>query len=160
MILNSVKTRRALSLLVFYILCLAVLVIVAYPVLWMLLGSLKESWEVTTYPFSLPLQPTLENYREAWHSVNMGRLLFNSTFISVTVALGKIVLSMTAAFAFTYFGDFRGKYFFFVVILITHMLPLPIRIVPTFELMMVTLASCWVRSARNPARARSGGWGV
>ena len=65
----------------------------------------------------------------------MGRLLLNSTFISVSVALGKIVLSMMAAFAFTYFGEFRGKYFFFVIIFITHMLPLPIRIVPTFELM-------------------------
>ena len=72
---------------------------------------------------------------EAWRTVNMGRLLFNSAFMSVTVSLGKIVLSVMAAFAFVYFGDFRGKNLFFVLILITHMLPLPIRIVPTFELM-------------------------
>jgi sn-glycerol 3-phosphate transport system permease protein len=65
----------------------------------------------------------------------MGRLLFNSTFMSVLVSAGKIVLSMLAAIAFTYFGEFRGKPFFFILILITHMLPLPIRIVPTFELM-------------------------
>ncbi len=65
----------------------------------------------------------------------MGRLLFNSVYCCDYVALGKIVLSITSAFAFTYFGDFRGKYFFFVIILITHMPPLPIRIVPTFELM-------------------------
>lgn len=66
--------------------------------------------------------------------MNLGRLLFNSTLISVAVSAGKILLSLLAAFAFTYFGDFRGKTTFFILILITHMLPLPIRIVPTFEL--------------------------
>jgi sn-glycerol 3-phosphate transport system permease protein len=83
----------------------------------------------------MPGYNTVHNYVAAWKAVNMGRLLFNSTFISVAVAFGKIILSLMAAFAFTYFGDFRGKGLFFVIILITHMLPLPIRIVPTFELM-------------------------
>ncbi|MFW5736591.1 MAG: hypothetical protein ACOCXB_04460 [Halanaerobium sp.] len=65
----------------------------------------------------------------------MGKLLFNSAFISIATAVGKIVLSLSAAFAFVYFGDFPGKNLLFVMILITHMLPLPIRIVPTYQLM-------------------------
>jgi len=77
----------------------------------------------------------IKNYTEAWNRSNMGRLLFNSAFISIVTALGKIVLSISAAFAFVYFGDFKGKNIFFVIILITHMLPLPIRIVPTYQLM-------------------------
>jgi sn-glycerol 3-phosphate transport system permease protein len=51
------------------------------------------------------------------------------------VALGKIAFSVAAAFAFTYFRDFPGKNVCFVLILLTHMLPLPVRIVPTFQLM-------------------------
>jgi sn-glycerol 3-phosphate transport system permease protein len=65
----------------------------------------------------------------------MGRLLLNTTGISIAVSIGKIALALLAAFAFTYFGNFRGKYFLFFLILITHMLPLPIRIVPTYQLM-------------------------
>jgi len=53
--------------------------------------------------------------------------------LALLVALGKIALSIIGAFAFVYF-EFRGKTFFFLMILITHMLPLPVRIVPTFEL--------------------------
>jgi sn-glycerol 3-phosphate transport system permease protein len=73
--------------------------------------------------------------RLAWTKVNLGRLLANSFVISISVALGKIVLSILAAFAFTYFRDFPGKSLLFIVILITHMLPLPVRIVSTFQLM-------------------------
>ncbi len=110
--------------------------IIAFPMIFAFIVSTHTFEDVFTYPPKFSLSGNIvENYKNAWESVDMGRLLFNSTFISVGVALGKIVLSMTAAFAFTYFGDFRGKYFFFVIIFITHMLPLPIRIVPTFELM-------------------------
>ncbi|MDY0093716.1 MAG: ABC transporter permease subunit [Candidatus Vecturithrix sp.] len=110
--------------------------IIAFPMLFAFIVSTHTFQDVFTYPPKFfPGTNLIENYQKAWHSVNMGRLLFNSAFISVSVALGKIVLSITSAFAFTYFGDFRGKYLFFVIILITHMLPLPIRIVPTFELM-------------------------
>jgi sn-glycerol 3-phosphate transport system permease protein len=129
------KRSRAFTIFIHVVLIVAVLII-AFPVFFAFIVSTHPFEDVFTYPPKFTFGGNIiENYREAWDSVNMGRLLLNSTFISVAVALGKIVLSMTAAFAFTYFGDFRGKYFFFIIILITHMLPLPIRIVPTFELM-------------------------
>ncbi len=129
------KQSRRFTIFIHVVLGLAVLII-AFPVVFAFIVSTHTFEDVFTYPPKfLPGGNLLNNYRAAWESVNMGRLLLNSTFISVSVALGKIVLSMMAAFAFTYFGEFRGKYFFFVVIFITHMLPLPIRIVPTFELM-------------------------
>jgi len=111
-------------------------VVIAFPVFYAFIVSTQSFQDVFVYPPKFtPGNDTLQNYVAAWKTVKMGRLLFNSTLISVAVAIGKIVLSLMAAFAFTYFGDFRGKGLFFVIILITHMLPLPIRIVPTFELM-------------------------
>jgi sn-glycerol 3-phosphate transport system permease protein len=86
-------------------------------------------------PRLIPGTSLLENVRLAWTKVGLGRLLANSLLISISVALGKIGLSILAAFAFTYFRDFPGKNLLFVVILITHMLPLPVRIVSTFQLM-------------------------
>ncbi len=137
------KQSKAFSIFLHIFLSAAVLII-AFPMLYAFIVSTHSFQDVFNYPpkFSIG-HNILENYKNAWQSVDMGRLLLNSTFISVAVALGKIVLSMTAAFAFTYFGEFRGKYFFFVIIFITHMLPLPIRVVPTFELMK---AFGWVDS--------------
>jgi len=48
------------------------------------------------------------------------------------VAIGKIVISILSAFAIVYF-DFRGKTFAFWMIFVTLMLPIPVRIVSTYE---------------------------
>jgi sn-glycerol 3-phosphate transport system permease protein len=111
------------------------ILVIAFPVFFALVTSTHSFQESFSFPPKFHVgSHLLENYRTAWERVNLGRLLFNSTLISVAVSAGKILLSLLAAFAFTYFGDFPGKTTFFILILITHMLPLPIRIVPTFEL--------------------------
>jgi sn-glycerol 3-phosphate transport system permease protein len=111
-------------------------VIIAFPLLFAFVVSTQDFRELFDYPPRLlPSGSVVENYTHAWQKVRLGRLMLNSTGISLAVALGKIVLSLLAAFAFTYFPDFRGKSLFFVMILITHMLPVPVRIVPTFQLM-------------------------
>jgi sn-glycerol 3-phosphate transport system permease protein len=81
----------------------------------------------------LPGSHFLENVRFAWRQAQLGRLLLNTSFVAIAVAMGKILLSIFGAFAFVYF-DFKGKGIIFILILITHMLPLPVRIVPTYEL--------------------------
>lgn len=111
------------------------IMLILFPMYYTLILSTQSPAEFYTYPPILrPGSSLVENYRIAWERINMGRLLANTFFISISVAVGKIALSILAAFAFTYF-QFRGKSVFFVLILITHMLPLPVRIVPTYELM-------------------------
>lgn len=120
---------------VHFFLIISVLLI-SFPIIYALLVSTLNVNEVYSSPPSLRIGSNIiNNYKAAWNRSNMGKLLLNSAFISVTTAIGKIILSICAAFAFTYFGNFKGKNIFFVVILITHMLPLPIRIVPTYQLM-------------------------
>ncbi len=117
------------------LLALAALVVV-FPVLYAAQISTLTFQEVFVFPPPLlPGRAFLDNLREAWEKVGLGRLLLNSAGIAAAVATGKIVLSLMAAFAFTYFRDFPGKRVCFVLILVTHMLPLPVRIVPTFQLM-------------------------
>jgi len=114
---------------------LSVIVVMLFPMFYAIVLSTQSPAEYYRFPPRLiPGSTLVENYRIAWERVNMGRLLLNTGFISIAVALGKIGLSLLAGFAFTYF-QFRGKYGFFILILITHMLPLPVRIVPTYELM-------------------------
>jgi len=127
--------RRVLMPALAHAIMIVALVMIMFPVFYAAILSTQSPSEYYHYPPDLtPGSSLVQNYRTAWQRANLGRLVANTTFIAMTVSIGKIFLSIMAAFAFVYF-DFRGKAFFFAMILITHMLPLPVRIVPTFELM-------------------------
>ena len=78
------------------------------PILYALQISTLGFQDVFVFPPRImPGGAFLDNLTRAWEKVGLGRLLANSLAISLAVALGKIVLSVMAAFAFTYFGRFR-----------------------------------------------------
>jgi sn-glycerol 3-phosphate transport system permease protein len=60
-------------------------------------------------------------------------MLFNSFIMAVLIAVGKIILALSSAFALVYF-DFPFKKACFMLIFATMMLPVEVRIVPTFQL--------------------------
>ncbi len=114
---------------------IALVVVLAFPVYYALVTSTLSFREAYQYPPRLlPGTEFLSNLHEAWVRASFGRLFFNSTVISLVVAFVKIVLSLLAAFAYTHFR-FRGAGFLFALSMITQMLPLPVRILPTYELM-------------------------
>ena len=63
----------------------------------------------------------------------VGQLLLNSFFMATLIAAGKIVLALMSAFALIYF-DLPAKKIIFALIFSTMMLPVEVRIVPTFQL--------------------------
>jgi len=129
------KRKKSTTIFIHLFLIISVL-LVSFPIIYAFMVSTLNVNEVYTSPPKLQIGDNMfNNYQEAWQRSNMGKLLFNSAFISVVTAIGKIILSVSAAFAFVYFGNFPGKNILFIMILITHMLPLPIRIVPTYQLM-------------------------
>ncbi len=82
----------------------------------------------------MPLMPghdLMANFHEAWVRADLGRKLFNSFIFATAVAFGKVLLSTMAAFAIVYFR-FPGRSLIFWAIFITLMLPLEVRIVPTY----------------------------
>jgi len=71
--------------------------IIAFPVLYALVTSTLSFSDAFSFPPKLlPGRHFLENAAEAWNRVHMGRLMFNSTVVSVSVAVVKIILSMRA----------------------------------------------------------------
>jgi hypothetical protein len=91
---------------------------------------------------TLPLLPGshgLENYRAMWETglsragaPPAGRMLFNSLVMALAITLGKLSISLLSAFAIVYFR-FPFRLFFFWIIFITLMLPVEVRIIPTFR---------------------------
>jgi len=126
------KTRH--EILIHAILIILVIVL-AFPVFFALVTSTLSFQESYEYPPKLiPGNQFMNNFKDAWERVNIGRLFFNSTLISVVVAIVKTILALLAAFAYTHF-KFRGQGLLFSLCMITQMLPLPVRIIPTYQLM-------------------------
>src|SRR5205809_7642979 len=65
-------------------------------------------------------------------SAPVGRMMLNSLVMAVAIAVGKIAISLIASFAIVYFR-FPLRNFFFWMIFVTLMLPVEVRIIPTFK---------------------------
>ncbi len=129
------KSLRGLpSIAVSYILFLLVFVVVAYPVLWMLISSLKPSWEVATYPFRLPFQLHFQNYIEAWETAVFGRAFLNSIIVVAVSLAGILLISSMGGYVFAKL-DFKGKKFLFYFWLMGMMVPPHVTILPNFVIM-------------------------
>ena len=129
--------RRDWSGMVAHAILIASVVVLAFPLYYAFVISTQTLDEVTSLPPKLaPSTNMAQNYADAWARVNMGRLLVNSAIVALAVAFGKIAISLLSAFAIVYF-DFRGKQLVFWTIFITLMLPVPVRIVSTYQVVSV-----------------------
>ena len=82
----------------------------------------------------MPLSPGphfLENMAEAWQRADLGHKLLNSVVFAAGVALGKVFIAGLSAFSLVFFR-YRGRTLIFWLIFVTLMLPLEVRIVPTY----------------------------
>jgi sn-glycerol 3-phosphate transport system permease protein len=116
-----------------HVILIASVALLAFPLYYAFVISTQTLSQVTTTPpRPWPSTAFLSNYAEAWHRAQMGRMLVNSAIVALGVAIGKIVISLLSAFAIVYF-DFRGKNVVFWMIFVTLMLPVPVRIVSTYQ---------------------------
>ena len=109
------------------------ILLIGFPLYYAFVISTQSMDEVIQTPQKLwPSNYLWDNYTHIWDRVDMGRLLLNSAIVALAVSLGKIAISITSAFAIVYF-NFRGKQFFFWMIFVTLMLPVPVRIISTYQ---------------------------
>jgi len=107
--------------------------LVCLPIYFVLVtGSLSQP-EIMRVPMSwLPGNQFLANMQTVLSSANFGRLLLNSFIMATGITIGKLAVSVIAAFAVTYFRfPFRKTAFW--LIFMSLMLPIEVRIVPTYE---------------------------
>lgn len=107
-----------------------------FPIWLAFVASTVTQPEIVQPP--MPLWPGgqfFENYGKALFSgvnVPVLTMLMNSLVMAIGIALGKIAISLLSAFAIVYF-KFPGRTTFFWLIFLTLMLPVEVRIVPTYE---------------------------
>ena len=110
--------------------------IIFFPIWLAFVASTVTQPEIVSPP--MPLLPGghfWENYKTALLSgvnVPVATMLMNSLIMAIGIAVGKIIISLLSAFAIVYFR-FPGRTIFFWMIFLTLMLPVEVRILPTFE---------------------------
>jgi multiple sugar transport system permease protein len=118
------------------ILCIASIVML-YPLLWMLASSLKPEAEIFGSASLWPSHLTFDSYRRGWSGLQVGFGIFfwNSLVISVLSVIGNVLACSLAAFAFARL-QFRGRNFWFALMLGTLMLPYHVTLIPQYVLFL------------------------
>lgn len=119
------------------------ILIVAFPIYYTFVASTHTLQTILRPP--LPLLPGPEffnNYYEALFGgvgriggVPVSTLLLNTTIVALGIAIGKIIISVLSAYAIVFFR-FPFRMVFFWLIFITLMLPVEVRILPTYKVMV------------------------
>lgn len=116
-----------------HLLLLIAVLLICFPLYYAFVLSTQSMEEVMVTPQKLwPSTFLVENYVKIWNRLHVGQLLFNSAVVALAVSLGKIAISILSAFAIVYF-NFRGKQIVFWMIFVTLMLPVPVRIISTYQ---------------------------
>lgn len=135
-----VERNRWLRVLSHAVLILGVFV-VAFPLYVTFVASTQTASEILQAPMSLwPGNHLIENYTAALQGTGMGaasnapvgRMMMVSLITALVIAIGKIAISLLSAFAIVYFR-FPFRMFFFWAIFVTLMLPVEVRIGPTYS---------------------------
>jgi len=132
--------RRGLGNLVAHLVLLAGIAIVVFPVYIAFLASTNEPTVIVNGQMGfVPGGHLLENYRQALFvgtssttRAPVGTMMWNSLVMALCIAIGKIAISILSAFAVVYFR-FPLRMAAFWLIFLTLMLPIEVRIYPTYK---------------------------
>jgi len=135
-----VERRPALGILAHAVLIIGVL-IVAFPIYIAFVASTHTAEDIVQVPMPmLPGVHLIDNYTGALvggtagagSKASVGRMMWVSLVMALMITIGKIAISLLSAFAIVYFR-FRFRQFFFWAIFVTLMLPVEVRILPTYK---------------------------
>jgi len=116
-----------------HIVMIAVSLVMIYPLLWMIVSSLRPNDEIFRNPSLLPLSFDVSNYVDGWNALAQpfSHYLVNSTLLVLGCVIGNLVACSLTAYAFARLR-FWGRNIAFAIMLMTLMLPIHVVIVPQY----------------------------
>ncbi|HEY1287799.1 MAG TPA: sn-glycerol-3-phosphate ABC transporter permease UgpE [Burkholderiales bacterium] len=119
---------------------IAGILVIAFPLYVTFVASTRSLEDILSVPMPLlPGDRLWDNYAQVLGAgttkgvaAPVGRMMLNSLVMALAIAFGKIAISIVASFAIVYFR-FPLRNFFFWMIFVTLMLPVEVRIIPTFK---------------------------
>ena len=117
-----------------YVFLMTGILIVGFPIIYAIIAATHNIETVSMVP--MPLIPSDQfwvNMQAAWAKGDLGTQLTNSFIMATGITVGKICVSLLGAFSIVYF-DYRLRTVAFVTVFCTLMLPVEVRILPTYEM--------------------------
>ena len=116
---GGMNYRKAFTLLTIYVILLAAVTVILFPVFWMMSSSLKPQTELFARDLTLlPIDWTLENYRNVWLQTDFPLYFWNSFKVAALSTFFAVIVSMYAAYAIARIR-FRGRQSFGLLLLVT-----------------------------------------
>ncbi|WP_432488949.1 carbohydrate ABC transporter permease [Kineococcus sp. SYSU DK018] len=113
---------------------IAILLVALYPVLWMLVSSLKPTNEIVGDASLLPSNAGFDNYRTAMAGIggiSAWSFAWNSLMLAVLSVIGTVLSSAVTAYAFARI-EFAGRKLWFALMIGTLLLPFHVLIIPQY----------------------------
>lgn len=135
--------RRSIANITGHLILVLGIIIVAFPIYYTFVASTMTSAQILRPPITmLPQGHFVENYSDALVGgvervvgVSLERMMFNTIVVAALIAIGKIIISFLSAFAIVFFR-FPLRMVFFWMIFVTLMLPVEVRILPTYKVIV------------------------
>ncbi|ANY67382.1 ABC transporter permease [Paenibacillus sp. BIHB 4019] len=106
-----------------------------FPFYWAIIGGTNESGKIFAKPpVLLPGNHLFENIRNLNDSIGIGRVMFNSLFVTIVYTVLALIVSTMAGYVFAKF-NFKGKTLIFGVFLLSMMIPYHAIVIPVFKMM-------------------------
>ena len=126
---------KLLSKIIIYAILIIGVVVSLFPFYLMFVSSTHTSGEVLAFPPKLYITGNLmANIKVLNADIGIGKVFYNSFFISISYTIVTILLDSMAGYALAKF-NFKGKKFIFTMILLTIMIPNQVLLIPLFKLM-------------------------
>ncbi len=122
---------RKVSRILFYVLLTVVAVLQVYPLLWIVLASVRDNAELSLMPFALPKSFTTQNYARVMRDSNVFTYIKNSGILTVACLILIVALASTVGFALAKMRfKTRGKVFGYFMIGLT--IPQFVTLIPIY----------------------------
>ncbi len=133
----STSAQRRMGTFIYHALMIVASFIMLYPVLWLVASSFKPNGDIFSTATSLfPENFTLENYINGWKGFGgytFKTFFSNSLLVALSSSVGMVISSTLVAFGLARI-QFKGRNFWFVLMIITMMLPGQVMMIPRFVL--------------------------
>ncbi|MDG4790692.1 carbohydrate ABC transporter permease [Micromonospora sp. WMMD1102] len=135
-LISPAQLRRGRGRVVYWTLLTVVVVgctlVFLGPLYWMVTGALKSGQEIAQTPPTLfPQDPQPRNYVDAWHNLDLAKLLFNTFYYAAGALLFQLVLDTAAAYSLSKLRPVLGNAILGMM-LATLMIPAMVLIVPQY----------------------------
>lgn len=125
------QAKKNLRKTVYWALMVGFLVVQGYPIVWLIMASLRPNIDLATRPFSLPSSFTLENFVTVFTNSNVLTYIKNSGFVSAISLVLIVALSSMVSFTISkmYFKSSKKLFRYFLIGLT---IPYAVTLIPLF----------------------------